>query len=179
MNSTNHSHEQSLVWAIIRILNEGGNMPNPVKTGVSDTIAQATRVFLTAMHDRPSVRLAVCLMPGIVFGKLTSQLGWETGATASNLLLLLGMVLFLGWKRLRTAVADGAGELTEDPALVQITNAHLTIDDLVKECGGSAEQAISVLNMEIGANPSLNATEAIAVAIRRRRMERHQKQPVR
>ena len=139
---------------------------------------------IVAMDRRMYVRMLVCLLPGIVAGKLSVQLQWHSAmATAATLLLLAGTALLAFWDRLMTQwsmltgaqgvmpAAQGGESFQHAAPAGDEDGATVGFGELVRLYGGSEQLATRALLLQSASMPDQTTADAIASAVARRRAE--------
>jgi hypothetical protein len=141
--------------------------------------------FYHRFNDSHWFRLACCMLPGLVLGKIESSL-WANSllSVTSSVMLFAGVALYLFWTKVQAALAPDADSDAEPeyapghtPALVahaSTTSARVELGllgELISLCKGSSEAAMRLIATEIALDATLMIGTAIDKAARRRRLE--------
>lgn len=125
------------------------------------------------MDKRKTVRMAVLFFPGIIFGKLLSQIeAPQLYQNLTQILLLAGVAVYLAWDWIKRKLTDDSAESDEPtdgaPTLADAKSPKRTLGDLVTLCGGDEPSAKSLVIQEMQVDPELTYAQALDRAIRRK-----------
>lgn len=131
--------------------------------------------LLERMDRQISLRLAVCFVPGVIAMQLVHKFGIARPASlAAALLLLGGAVVYTQWSRIRVPpVTPEEAASSEDSAAALPQERWVSVDDMMRELValyGDQPQAVQAAMVEAQANASLTWSEAVAQAVRRKRV---------
>lgn len=140
--------------------------------------------LLEQMDEKHWVRISVCLVPGLLAGKVTSSVGApEIVQQATSGLLLIGLIIYALWKPVRRRFSEEAfqGHEANEQNVQETTPEHSEIDkndpdfaELMNElsglCNGNAQEALRLVAMEYAVQDKSSYTDAIANALQRKKI---------
>lgn len=144
------------------------------------------------MDEQNWFRLLVGFGPGLIVGKLATQIGSAGLSVASGILLAAGMGVYLAWPMVRAKMAardEAEAEAETEAQLVHeretarplerpaapATGASQAAEmaSLVKLCGGHADRALELVNVELSVDPNQTYASALERALRRQELFAH------
>lgn len=135
-------------------------------------------------------RLLVGFGPGLIIGKLATQIGSTGLSVASGVMLAAGMGVYLAWPMVRAKmVARDEVEAEAEPEAVHERDATRPLErptapvtgasqaaamaSLVNLCGGHADRALELVNVELSVDPNQTYASALERALRRQELFAH------
>lgn len=137
------------------------------------------------MDERQWFRMLVCFLPGLILGKLAGS--YDKGSIVSlvaSAILILGIVTFVMWKRMRARFqfeqdaetdVDTVAVMDEAPAALtptEIPGEALLADlaELRALCGEREPESIRLIATELMVSPGASFSAATRAALSRRRV---------
>lgn len=121
--------------------------------------------FLQLMDKHNFVRILVCLLPGIIFSKLSTQLGGlPVLSVLGSVWIFAGVLVWLGWSRIRRFAEDGQPAAANDEAFANDPHAlvHPSFDH---------HEMIRFLVSEVQRDDTITLREALNRAVKAQRRE--------
>jgi hypothetical protein len=150
------------------------------------------QLFVKSMDEQNWVRLLVGFGPGLVIGKLATQIGSTGLSIASGVVLAAGMGVYLAWPIVRAKMPALDAADTESETEVRLVHEREVarpverqaapetgasqaeaMAALVKLCDGRADRALELVNVELSVDPNQTYASALERALRRQELFAH------
>lgn len=152
-------------------------------TFLIDDMNEHFRKLLSKMDEKLWVRMLVCFLPGLVFGKLAGQFPGAVLGVLGTVSLIIGAAVFTMWSRLRKIGVEEEDD-EEDADLVDakavtsyvagsrsgVETATL-MTELLDLFGGCGATMVDAIQTEVLVSPKLSYAEAVELAHRRKRLQ--------